>query len=332
MLYKQNPQEFANAFKPESLKRLQDYQTFAPYLPPDELTKKLNPIQDPVQMEAVKKVAAEGIRLASDPAPANAKNFIGPAQVLQAMQPDRPFWQSQITGGGKAQNSTDPVAVHSMMTDFYNLFGERYAVSGSADTAKAQAIDLLKGKYGTTSVGPGSPTLMAYPPERYNPVIGGSQDWMGKQLGEFVAKQYPDAQGYSVLSTPQTAADIAAKQPPSYNVGVIDKNGVFRLLTNPADGGQNVRFDPNKALTDSRSAFEAKRAATLGARSGGAWGAPQASSAAPAWGAPQVSTAPSWPSPAPAPPAGGKPARGAQPAPSGNPAAPPTATDRIFSE
>ena len=143
------------------------------------------------------------------------------------------------------------------------------------------AIDKLNLKYAV------SPTngnkVMAYAPERYYPQVGGSFDWMGKQLDEAVAKSAgidmtaydpsgvfdTDTKGVRLYGAPRalvsdetTARDISSGKPPSYQIVLQDDKGRWAAMTAPNGAAvQRFRFDPTAPFAERASDMEARRAA-----------------------------------------------------------------------
>lgn len=258
-LYRQNPQAVRQAFPEDAIARLQDYQQLASLLPPDELDKHLNPALNPAEAERRNKLRGEGEKIYRGDA---AHPGIDIGDVLKAFDP--------TPGSFFSWNDTpaaprDPIAAASLNNDFMALFAERYSITGQKDVAEAQALERLKGKWGVSNAGPHS-YVMAYPPENYYPVINGSHDWMDEQLGSFVTAQVPDAQDYFPIATPDTEAVVSrnrsmgTSEPVPYQVAIIDKDGVFRVLTAPNSAqAVSVAFDPVKAAADAQATFELRR-------------------------------------------------------------------------
>lgn len=103
---------------------------------------------------------------------------------------------------------------------------------GDRDAAKALAQGRLAKTYGSSELNlAGNEVLMRHPPERYYPMIGGSHDYVLKELREIVK----DAEGLDVESVflqsdGETEKDIKAGRLPRYQVWYTDENGKMQQL------------------------------------------------------------------------------------------------------
>jgi hypothetical protein len=116
----------------------------------------------------------------------------------------------------------------AMEREFRQLFIENYAETGGIDptVAKELAVKHLKDIWGVSSVG-GRETIMRHPPEKFYPTIGGTHEWMQRQLrGETGIGEDEEPIIFPDL---QTENEISAGQVPTYPVMVL-KEGVLREL------------------------------------------------------------------------------------------------------
>lgn len=245
-LYRENPAAVGRAFNETDIARLQDYEALAPLLPPEELATRMDPGLNPQEMERRKKLRQEGEKLAAK---------IDTGEILGAFDPSfLPFDQPAEV--------PDPMVSLALRTDFEALFAERYAVTGQEDTAKTQAVERLKNKWGRTEVGTGN-YLLPYPPEQHYNAVEGSYDWMDAQLQEYVEQHSPGAEAWFPIPTPETEAVVAANragqpwQAVPYGIGVIDKDGVMQVLSTRA------AFDYEKARGEALERFEERRRVLL---------------------------------------------------------------------
>lgn len=266
-LYREHRQATQRAFTEEDIKRLQDYQALAPILPPDQLKERLDPGTDPQTLKLRETLVAEGRKVAADVPTSVILNNFDPSYKLFD-QADAPF---------------DPIASAALRRDYETVFAERYAVTPNKAIANQQATEQLSAKWGITKTGwdgvqviggvAGDALglsdwrvskgtrgrLMSYPPENYYPTVDGSHQWLADQLGRFVRKEFPDAQSYSLVPNQHTEAAVSARELPSYNVIVIDKDGAFRLIQDAKGAPALLQFDYAAEQAKVESQFKADR-------------------------------------------------------------------------
>jgi hypothetical protein len=176
----------------------------------------------------------------------------------------------------------------------------QYGKTGSAADSDKFAQENIAQKWGTSDAN--NSRVMAYPPERYYPQVGGSTDYVRTQLNDFVRNR-AGAQGvelpapaqafmpglglvqtspvaetaeqqralniasgaHALVPDAQTQAEIANRQLPGYQVVVSDTSGQFHLLM---DGDRPARFhgDPTQpqATAEQRFTTAHDRAARAG--------------------------------------------------------------------
>jgi hypothetical protein len=273
-LQRQNPLVFDKQFE-NSLADLRAWQKNLSFYPPDEAAKMMMKANDPSQAAA---------RRASDEVANKALEKFSPANVVSK------FSTGFLMFGTKAQTPSGEqagIAAGALKADYDQNFKEGFARTGDANMADAFAMEKLNLKYGMSPSN--SNRVMAYPPERYYPQVGGSHDWMAKQLDDELAHhlgvsagmpplergfeaaveptalyargQTPAERQYgaarALVSDDTTQSDIAAGRPPSYQVVIQDPNGRWGVLTNTTGAVQRFRFDPAGAFA--ARAAEAER-------------------------------------------------------------------------
>ena len=264
-LQKQNPLQFDKQF-PDSLKDLRAWQSNLAFYPPDEAAKRMLQANDPAQSAA---------REASDKAANKALENFSPSKVVSK------FSTGFLMFGTTAQAPVSEqagIAAGALKADYDANFRDGFAATGDANAADNFAMEKLNLKYGVSASN--GNRVMAYPPERYYPQVGGSHDWMTRQLDDELAKYFgvstaipsvgrgvelaveptamaaqaetPAERQYgaarALVSDDVTQSDIAAGRPPSYQVVLQDPNGRWGMLTNPAGAVQRFRFDPTNAF------------------------------------------------------------------------------------
>lgn len=175
------------------------------------------------------------------PAPATAfsKNH------KETAMPD-PQWSAPAADGGPQDelSQPDPFAADAMQPVQqpgrpWSAPGARPAPAAAATAGPQAEAPRLRGN--------ARPTLMAYPPERYYPPVGGDHDWLREQLAAAVKAAQPGAQEWGLLPTPLTAADADAGRRPAYHVWYRGGGGGFRTATDAGGAPLVVRFRPETA-------------------------------------------------------------------------------------
>jgi len=267
---KANPLQFDQQFK-DGLKNLRAWQSNLAFYPPDEAAKRMMRSYDPDQSAAHQ----SAIKLADE----QLKSVTADKIVSKFSTGFGPF------GTTARAPVSDQVAVASgaLKADYDQNYREGFTATGNPTAADVFAMEKLQLKYAVSAVN--GNRLMPYAPERYYPAIGGSQDWMAKQLDDAVkeatgatvaspgaepapARQSPEQAAArarrAALETPgnreyrapralvaddQTERDISNGRPPSYQVMVQDGNGRWSVMTAPGGGAVGrFRFDPAPLL------------------------------------------------------------------------------------
>jgi hypothetical protein len=260
-LYRANPAAFEAQFGKAALDRLQTWQGKLQFESPDEIAKSTRRADDPSYQAARDKLRREGEKLVEKVTPGDVASKFG-------------TWLS--TPGA----SVDPIQNGAMAAEYQQLFVERYADTGDAETAEKQAMERLGNKWGVSALNGGRMTVR--PPERYYPAVRGSHDWMRDQLESDLrqALGIPVAAGpsfrtneldtylpeggaapvprYGLVADATTEADIAAGRPPSYAVWVSDRNGQLKVIES---NGKARRFawDREGAVEEGRAWFAGAR-------------------------------------------------------------------------
>lgn len=274
---RQNPLQFDRQF-PEGLKDLRAWQSNLAFYPPDEAAKRLMRQYDPAQSAALKAV--------DEVADKALKNVSADQVVSKFSTGFGPFG----TGARTPVSAEAGIEAGALKADYDKNYRDGFAATGDPAMADKFAIEKLNNKYAV------SPTngnrVTANPPEKYYPLVAGSHDWMGAQLNDAVrtytgavhgartqlnvnelhqlaGKSPVDASAARKYVAPralvpddQTARDIAAGNPPSYQIVLQDPNGRWAAMTNPDNSKTaRFRFDPAQAFASHAAEAEKRRAA-----------------------------------------------------------------------
>lgn len=260
---KANPLQFDKQF-PDGLKDLRAWQSNLAFYPPEEAAKRLMRSYDPDQSaahSAAIKVADEQLKAVSaDKVVSKFSTGFGPIG----------------TGARAPVSDQAAVASGAMKADYDQNYRDGFLATGDPTAADKFAVEKLQMKYAV------SPTngnrVMPYAPERYYPAVGGTHDWMAKQLDDAVShatgadtvtidrsgRPRSRPEGTAANSAPralvpddQTERDVANGKPPSYQVMLQDSNG--RWSTLGADKSQRFRFDPTGPVAERAAAMNERR-------------------------------------------------------------------------
>lgn len=158
-------------------------------------------------------------------AEANARNLMAQARS----QKPEVFRVENIAGSLGVSNLAAPVQARALENEFNELMLEQFRQGIDADTAQSTAIDMLKLRWGNTSVG-SSTYLMRRPPES---VYRDPPRQLRRTIEEEVrrvAGLAEDAE-FRLLSDHITEADISSDTPASYVVATKNELGDFIPLT-----------------------------------------------------------------------------------------------------
>lgn len=224
-IYRNNPTAANHFFEEEQLNRLQAWQSIAPYLPAEEVTRLFNPLTDPAQIERRNVLREEGYDKAE--AFPNDRLLNHFTRRFTATEADMPIDRAEFIG---------------LRTDFERLFAEFYSMGANETQAQSLALEALSRVWGMTTTGAafeGRDQVMRYPPEMmYEPIGGatiadGGYNWLGQAVEEFVAEQWPDEniQDYALVSSRRTEATAWTGQT-EYDVWAVLDDGRVVIANN----------------------------------------------------------------------------------------------------
>lgn len=134
------------------------------------------------------------------------------------------FWSSSPDAGASGKQRA------AMVADYKDLLRLHYEATGDEDQAKAFALHDFKKKHGGSSV-TGRKTIMPYPPERFYNPVGGSHDYIKKDLESSVGTYVPDVKKETItLIADKRTEQEAASGAPSYMVQAMGKDGRVHVL------------------------------------------------------------------------------------------------------
>ena len=171
-LQRQNPLQFDAQFK-DGLKDLRAWQSNLSFYPPDVAAKRLMQSYDPAETsgrDAVKK-------------PSTKRDQSIAGQVVSK-------FSTGIIFGTSAQAPIAEqagIAAGALKADYDKNYRDGFISTGDPAAAENFAMEKLKLKYDVSATN--GNRVMAFPPERYYPPVGGTYDWMQTQLDEAVRAQ-----------------------------------------------------------------------------------------------------------------------------------------------
>lgn len=150
------------------------------------------------------------------------------------------FFTTKLREGAIPYLRSKPIdkgGAFNVAVDYRKAFTASYLVHGDEKLAAQTAETAIKKNYHITSVGD---KIMKYAPELYYPEGKEGYGWLKEQLEAEVKAKYPDAENISIISTAETASDVARGNKPRYGVVYTDREGVARVST------QSYKFDDTK--------------------------------------------------------------------------------------
>ncbi|TCR64697.1 transglycosylase SLT domain-containing protein [Bosea sp. BK604] len=262
--HKRDPAAFTKAFGASVENKLELWNAKMAYMPAETLAKEMLRSDDPSTQKAREAMRAEGVKKVEKVTASDIAGYFDES-VMPFTAPSAP---------------AQPLQAGELKVDFEREFSEVYAEIGDEGKARQIAVDRLK-KVWAPSIANGG-RLMKFAPEKSAayPPIGGSHDWIAKQLdndvrttlygmgalipditGRDASQNIASPEATAMLGAPRmivpdarTEAEFNAGKPPSYPIVVMAPNGMYVALQNAQ--GQQARFtaNPDIALTAGRDA------------------------------------------------------------------------------
>lgn len=174
-MYRRNPKAFAESFDKDTAKTLMAWQSSANQ-DPGAFREKLNRASDPATIKARENAEKEARKIVSD---MSDKDLLSTLDDSWFSDPQKPIGSREAPG----------MAVYK--EQYADLYAEGYAAfDGDKAAAKKFADDRIKLNWAVSPSG-GGRVMMHAPetlPDAVFPTVGGSRDWMKKQVEAEVAK------------------------------------------------------------------------------------------------------------------------------------------------
>lgn len=221
-LQRASPEAYADRISSEVQRDIDRYTLLRNVMPPDELLRTIRGgnTQEERQATAMRRKEGEELLAKKD----------GKTPKLEGLL-------QEVVGDSVAWYQSNPdlpknaAAAKGMERFAERIWLEEYAKTGNADVSTEVVKKAVKQRFGVTELGGKGKLLMELPPEKagYKPMAG-DYKWIDKQIKEEL--KLPEGQKYELMSDEQTRQEFAAYQrggrPPSYNVILMDENGVPR--------------------------------------------------------------------------------------------------------
>jgi hypothetical protein len=270
-LWARSPETAKTLFGEDNIHALMTWQTNLRYMTPEQMAKdREKKALDPGVREQFKVLETAGKDIAQK---VSFEDVVGKFDTSWWVTPG-PIARAI---GSQPLAPTDGLTRAAMLSDYQSIYARRYAETmGDKDAAAEQTMALLKTKWAASGVNGGR--LMLNAPETLRdrsgnpvyPAVGGSWDWMTKQIEIDLAKELgprgpienaatPTLRSnnwdYTLVSDRRTQAEAQAGQPASYQVVVTDNN-TGRQTVMPS----RYAFDPTEAVAKGRVDFDVQRA------------------------------------------------------------------------
>lgn len=281
-LYARSPQTFVKLMGEDAWHSLKTWQSNTRYMDAETLAKERARVDDPQVRSQREHNEIAGHEIARKATPDDVvKAFdnswsVTPGPIARAT-------------GSQPLAPVDPGTRDALMGDYDTIFARRYAETRDENAAKQQTVELLKTKWARSDVNGGR--LMLRPPETVYPAVGGSYDWMRKQIETDLASTLgarvsanaevgEATQGlapiggsnnwdYAIVSDRRTETEAQASKPPSYVVLVRDNRkatptwDVMKAGPSGAQVEQRYSWDVSPELNKARTNFDAERRRVL---------------------------------------------------------------------
>ncbi|WP_165820062.1 transglycosylase SLT domain-containing protein [Microvirga sp. KLBC 81] len=231
-LLRRNPDLFVQTFGADAVAKVQGWQARLAWETPDEGAKRLGKLADGRTSKIVEEMRSEAREWAKKKGDDAAINDLG----------------------------IDASARAAFLADYRQMIEDANIEAADPEAAHKAALTTLKTVWKESPTNGGR--VMKHAPEQYYPAVDGSHEWMRQQVEETLitrlglqpsrtggkggsVEMRPTTPAYTLVSTPETQADIAAKRPPRYQV----------VFTNPATGrleAFDARFNIDKAMAPVR--------------------------------------------------------------------------------
>ena len=260
--YKANPLQFEQTFGSGAEKDLRAWQAKIAFMTPEETAQYMQHADDPDQI-----AARAGLRDAAK----NDVKGVSASDVISKFSTGGLFGLHPFGGGAQAPASLTPgITANALRNDYVANYQDGFEATGDKTQADQYAMQKLKQKWGVSDINGGR--VMAFPPEKYVPQVGGSYDWMKKQLDDawtvavgsrglsFDEGRQMIGEDHALVSDRKTQADVAAGRVPSYQIIYTDADGQSRLLETSPGSLVALRWrpDPKAAQDAALASAEAK--------------------------------------------------------------------------
>ena len=128
----------------------------------------------------------------------------------------------------------------ALQSDYTTTLKQMYSLTGDMEAAREATIARLATRWGTSIVG-GEDRVMRYPPERYYSAIDGNYDHFDEIIRHDL--NLTPEQDFYIVSSAQTAADINAGIPPSYNVVLMENGLAAGIATDERGRALNITLE-----------------------------------------------------------------------------------------
>jgi uncharacterized protein (TIGR02594 family) len=267
---RRDPEGFNKRF-PTVEDRLEVWNAKMAFMPAETIAKEMSRVDDPAMEKARQALRSEAAEKVKKVTVSDVAGY---------------FDESWLPGTSPAAPA-DVLQGGVLKADFEREFAELYVAIGDEGQAREKAVERLKRVWAPSALNGGQMTKFAPEKASAYPPIGGSHQWLVKQLDNDVRQAVAgmggrafDAAGPGVLDDPawverpgatailnaprmlvpdaRTEAEFNAGRPPSYPVVVKAPNGMFVPLLDAQN--QPLRFvgDPDLAMAPVRAGAEAE--------------------------------------------------------------------------
>lgn len=245
-LYAINPQMAIRDMSQGTIRRLHDYKALQGLIDDEDLMKATRSSGD---------IVSDSVRKDREKQADKDLEDFTVEHLVDQMDPSfMPFTEAGIPA--------DEIVQSRFLQDYKSLYKNQFARTNNPEAAAASARDLLESRWGASTANDGR--MMRFPPERFHVTVGGSHDWMNKQITKGLKELNPDSvllPKVQIVATRETEKDIAAKRNPRYMIIQKNENGAYEPMLDDQGRQASIRFDATPYLKKERQKFQGMREA-----------------------------------------------------------------------
>ncbi len=259
-LWRANPADAKDALGDAAITKLQAWHGLKDSFSAPELAERLNAADEPSTLKARTDAKEAAEKETATLTPSDVAYKLGTSWGIPILSR-----VANLVTGATPAVPFDSIKGGELVADYRATYTALRAYGVDADKASDLAVQRLQSSWGISAAAGNQ--LMKNPPERSYPAIDGTHDWMLKDVKAEIAKDLgPEFGGLGragvtnwtlvgLASDGRTQAEVAGKQPPSYQVWARRFDGTLYQVPG------RIAFDPSNHIADYGAKLEQRRQA-----------------------------------------------------------------------